>query len=287
MSKQISIRKAHASDRDSLILVESKSTPNLRYVPHVFDRFVTDQRGEFSVAEVDGIVVGCAKFTVTPNNTAWVETLRVVPEYQGMGIGKRLYQRFFEVAELEKVDTLRMYTGIRNVVSRGLAEHFGFQLEETFYGAMLSLEHGNRMSKRLSAFQLVDDATNASGLLMEHADQWHNFVIMNRTFYKLTPAMCTYLAELGQVYQEPESGSVIVLGARFMPWQALHIGLFAGDADLCLKFAMEKAAELGVAQLSCMFPTLVAETKDILLRNQFELNANPFIVMKKSGGAVN
>ncbi|MEZ4659482.1 MAG: GNAT family N-acetyltransferase [Caldilineaceae bacterium] len=131
----ITIRAARPEDKEKIIEVEAKSTPNLRYVPQVFAEFMAHARGEFSVAEVDGELAACAKFTVLPDHSAWLETLRVIPERQGLGVGKRLYERFFEIARREGVATMRMYTGVKNAVSKGLAERFGFQPAATFYGA--------------------------------------------------------------------------------------------------------------------------------------------------------
>jgi Cys-tRNA(Pro)/Cys-tRNA(Cys) deacylase len=50
-SPRIFLRRARPGDREKAIWVESKSTPNLSYVPDVFDMFVSDDVGEFSVAE--------------------------------------------------------------------------------------------------------------------------------------------------------------------------------------------------------------------------------------------
>lgn len=275
----IRIRPASRADHAALIAVEAKSTPNLRYVPHVFGRFLNEQGGEFMVAEIDGEVIACGKFTLVPDGSAWLETLRVIPERQGLGVGKRIYERFFAVAAREGVSTMRMYTGTKNVVSKGLAERFGFQPAQTFYGAQLATNSVAAGSQAL-AFQPVTDAQRAATLLLTQREQWHDFLVMNRTFYKLTPEFCAHLAEAGQVYTELESGSVIVLGARFMPEQALHIGLFAGDAGRCLHFARQEAAVRGVPQISCLYPTPAAEIGIQLTAAGFTPEASTFIVME-------
>ena len=118
---QITIRVVTEEDRDAVLAVESQSTPNLKYLPMVFDQFLSDPEGDFSVAEMDGEVVGCGKFTVMPDGSAWLEALRVIPRAQGQGIGKAFYARFFEVAEGKGIKTMRMYTGMKNKVSKGLA----------------------------------------------------------------------------------------------------------------------------------------------------------------------
>ena len=84
---EITIRQARPEDRDRVIWVESKSTPGLRYVAQVWDLFLNDAAGDWSVVELDGEVVACGKYTVLPDASAWLETLRVIPERQRLGIG--------------------------------------------------------------------------------------------------------------------------------------------------------------------------------------------------------
>ena len=84
------------------------------------------QTCEFLIAEINGQAVGIANFSVLPDRSAWLETLRVIPEFQGQGVGKRFYERFFEIARQKKIKTMRMYTGLTNHASKGLAERYGF-----------------------------------------------------------------------------------------------------------------------------------------------------------------
>ena len=276
---EILLRRAREEDREKLIWVESKSTPNLNYVARVFDMFLSDESGELSVAEADGEVVACAKYTVVPDGSAWLETLRVIPERQGIGIGKRFYERFFELSRERDVTTMRMYTGVNGFVSKGLAERFGFQLAATYRGAWLSCQPETTPAST-GAFQQVIDPDRATALLMPFYEKWTGFWVMNRTFYSLTPALCADLAQKGLVYEDPSSRSVITLGARFMPEQALHIGVFGGDVEACLGFAMQQGIEREVERLSCLFPPSAADVQNSLTQYGFQLEASDFIVME-------
>ena len=80
------LRKVTPEDKQHVFAVEAKSTPKLCYLPDVFEMFVAEEHGEFFLAEQDGSVVACAKFTLLADNTAWLETLRVLPEYQGLSL---------------------------------------------------------------------------------------------------------------------------------------------------------------------------------------------------------
>ena len=276
---EIVVRKARQEDREKVIRVESKATPNLSYVEAVWGLFTSDEVGEFSVAEIDGEVVACGKFTVLPDGSAWLETLRVIPKYQGLGIGKRFYERFYELARSRGVPTMRMYTGLRNAVSKGLAEFSGFRLAATYRGASLPCVQG-KIPPSEGGFRLVSDPERATALLMPFRERWTGFLVMNRTFFSITPALCRHLAEKEMVYEDPASGSVVTVGARFLPERALNIGVFGGDVDQCLGFALEQGVERGVARLNCDFPPSAVDVQRALVEKGFALTESDFIVME-------
>ncbi len=279
IQEEILLRQATKSDRDGAIKVESQSTPNLNYVPHVFDMFVSDKSGEFSVAELNGTLVACGKFTAMVDGSAWVETLRVIPTYQGLGIGKLLYERFFEQAQARSIKTMRMYTGVKNAKSKGLAERFGFHLAATYRGAWLPCQHG-AIDVPSIPFEQVLDPKKAVDLIMPLSEKWTGFLIMNRTFYAITPELCRDFAQKGFVYAESTTGSVMIIGARFMPEQALHIGIINGDVGTCLAFALKKGVARRAGKLSCLFPPSAQDIQQSLLHYGFQLEASDFIVME-------
>jgi N-acetylglutamate synthase-like GNAT family acetyltransferase len=276
---EIVLRRAKQADREKTLEVESKSTPNLRYLEYVFDTFVSDKIGEFSVAEIDNEIVACGKYTIMPDGSAWLETLRVIPERQGIGIGKRFYKHFFDLAKTQRVRTMRMYTSINNVVSKGLAERFGFKLSATYRSASLGCESKSN-NKSTIEFQQVSDPNKSTDLIMPYCKKWTRFSVMNRTFYQITPALCRYLTLKGQVFENPSCDSVITLGARFMPDQALHVGIFGGDMEKCLKFAVKKGIKRRVNQLSCLFPPSATDVQNALTKHGFKVGQTDLIVME-------
>jgi len=276
---EIVLRKARQEDRERVIWVESKSTPNLSYVGAIWGLFTSDEVGEFSVAEADGEVVACGKFTVLPDGSAWLETLRVIPEYQGLGIGKRFYERFYELARSRGVPAMRMYTGLRNAVSKGLAELYGFRLAATYRGASLPCVQG-KISSSDGGFRLVSDPERATALLMPFRERWTGFLVMNRTFFSITPTLCRHLTEKEMIYEDPASGSVVTVGARFLPERALQIGVLGGDLERCLGFALEQGVERGAVRLNCDFPPSAVDVQGALVDSGFSLTESDFIVME-------
>ena len=57
----IVLRKARDEDLDDVVWVESLSTPSLSYVPRVWDMFLNDENGDWSVEMLDGKIMGCAR----------------------------------------------------------------------------------------------------------------------------------------------------------------------------------------------------------------------------------
>ena len=129
-------------------------------------------------------------------------------------------------------------------------------------------------------FRLVSDTDRATDLLMPFKKKWTGFLVMNRTFFSITLTLCRFLAEKEMVYEDPTSGSVITVGARFLPDRELSIGVFGGDMDQCLGFALEQGVERGAARLNCDFPPSAVDVQSALVEKGFNLTESDFIVME-------
>ena len=134
--------------------------------------------------------------------------------------------------------------------------------------------------KAENSFKRVADPGSATELLMRHSEAWGGWLVMNRTYYRLSPELCAHLAEKGMVYEDPDTESVIAMGARFMPRHGLHIGLFAGDAEACLSFAMQTAVERGIEKMHCLFPSHIPGVEESLTGFGFRLEPADFIVLE-------
>jgi len=284
----IVLRSAASNDYEAAEMVEKQATPNLQYLPRMFSEFVNDPDGEFIVAEMDGKIVACGKFTVLPDSSAWLEALRVLPDYQGKGIGKAFYRKFFEIAAEKAIKTMRMYTGTRNLKSQGLAELNGFRVAGMYRGssanpsgvpANYEIPDHDARAYASDQFRTVEDPKRATALLATLRNSWTGFFAMNRTFYEITPALCEYWTRKGMVYEDLETGSVVVAGARFMPETSLHLAAFAGDGPLCLAFAASIAASRGVNRIDCLFPPGRSDIQELLTAHGFKIDSD-FIVME-------
>ena len=272
------LRKAKPEDKSKVFEVEAKSMPSLQYLPHLFDEWSSEKHGDLSVVELDGEVIGVGKYTSMPDGSAWIEALRVTPEKQGLGAGKLLYEHWFELARQQGVNHMRMYTNVSNAKSKGLAERFGLRVEGTYREATLPIK-GAEIRGEAPAFKRVSDWGKAVRILMPHAERWGGFLVMNRTFYRINPLTCAYLSERGMLYEDEASGSVVTLGARFMPQQSLHIGLISGDYEACLRFALRRGVEKKVERLSILWPPELVDVEASVTGFGFKRSREDFITM--------
>ncbi len=270
----ILLRKARAEDKDDVIWVENLSTPGLSYVKHVWGMFINDEEGDWSVDLLDGKIMGCGKYSILPDGSAWLETLRVVPEAQGNGLGKRLYEHWLKLSEEKGVKAMRMYTGVKNVVSAGLARRYGLTLAQTFHGAKMAVPK----FEAESTFENINDVDEATKLLLPLGEKWGGWLVLNRTYYKWGPELCKWLTENGMVYRDAD-GNVVVMGARFMKDYQLHIGLFDGDTKKCLDFAKADASDRNVS-VHCLYPDHLNGVEKALTGYGFNMEPSPFIVME-------
>lgn len=271
------IRSIEEKDKEAILEVERQSTPNLQYLPDVFELFKNDEQGQFFLAELNSEPIACAKFTLLANNSAWLETVRVKPKYQGLGVGKKLYQHFFKLAKEKSIGTMRMYTGQNNQVSKGLAEHNDFRQEAGF--KELSWQATSNTTPNKHNFQQVKDETRASDLIMPYADQWQGFAVINRTFYKWSPKLCQFFARQGFVYEDVITDSFVVFGSRFSPEKAQFLAMFEGDAADCLSFAKQETQSRNAAKLTLDIAKTAVLLEDWLLEEGFKHSAD-LIVMK-------
>jgi amino-acid N-acetyltransferase len=73
--------------------------------------YIFDNLQMFSVAEIDGKVVGCCALTVIWSDLAEIKSLAVAQEYQNKGIGKALVENAVEQAKnlgVEKIFALTL-----------------------------------------------------------------------------------------------------------------------------------------------------------------------------------
>jgi len=129
----LTFRPARPEDRRRMLEITANTWgDDGDYIAQVWERWLADPQGEFTVAELDGVVVVLAKLAWVGNGQWWMEGLRVDPAHRLKGIGQAM--NTYQVALAKKLGghVMRYATGIRNDGSHRIAERAGFQVLTRF-----------------------------------------------------------------------------------------------------------------------------------------------------------
>lgn len=115
---------------------ENKVLPNELIIPGVEAVLKDPVKGQYFVAEVDGVMRGQLMITYEwsdwRNNTIWwIQSVYVEEAFRGQGLYKALYEAVKEAAKKANIQTIRLYVERENSTAQKVYEKLG--MEETVY----------------------------------------------------------------------------------------------------------------------------------------------------------
>ena len=262
------------------VLVEEETMPNSCYLRDNSEYFLDKTRGNLTIVYSGEEPVGVGKLSMLPDGSGWLETLRVRPQWQGQGVGKALYRRWLTEREEYQCPALRMFTGTGNVRSRGLAEKNGFSLAGTVIGAVHETADTVSSQEALHSLEPVASREQAHELLERYASRMEGFVVLNNTFFRCGEKTWDFLFEQGMVFSDG-NGSVAVVGARMLRERGLHLALYGGDSDKCLRFALAYTKSQGLPRLTVSYPPHCEEIRKDMEKHGFVHDKSCRIVMER------
>ena len=176
------VKLAAYEDLEEAVKVEKETMGDYVYLEDAWHYFNSLDGGLVCVYHEDKMV-GIGRFSVLPDGSGWLETLRVTPEYQRKGIGREIYKKYVELAQLNNCPSMAMFTGVSNVASSTLAEIFGLRTAAQHRGYHLTdLECGNPHGFVHTGWQ------RAIELILPMKEEYNNYMSFNRTFYRINEA---------------------------------------------------------------------------------------------------
>lgn len=265
----INIRLAEVEDIDVLESIETIALPEcVPYVRSNEQYFFHDAPGRFFVAENDqGEIMGFGRYHIMPDNSGWLEAMRVAPEFQRQGIGKKLYSCFFDFAKETEAPFLTMYTEHFNERSKNLSGKMGFTLANTFGNKEVDLTNYDCNINDFN-FKEVNDKEELSKIFLEIDPNWPGHISLNRTFYNINKENIEWMADNHMVFSDGEN--TIIMGARMLKERGLFLAYADGDYETCIKFAKCKAKELDSNKLTAIFPSSMDEYETALDKEDFK-----------------
>jgi GNAT superfamily N-acetyltransferase len=183
VTSDIAIRPARLEDRDAVIALCAHIWEGEDYVPDVFDDWVADPRGEFTVAYDGPRLVALGKLTELAPDEWWLEGLRVHPDYRSRGFARRLHEHAVALADRTATGVLRFATSGSNLPVHALAARTGFALVSRYYHHVRADPHPIQVERQfhkvtvgelpdLSAWLAHSEGLAAAGGLYEERWSW-------------------------------------------------------------------------------------------------------------------
>ena len=277
----ITVRTAGWDDLEEMMRIERETMPTHTYLFETQKELLDPEQGWMLLALDDGKPIGIAHLYRQPDGEGWFEILRVTPSEQKKGAGTAMWDRAIELCEEHGLKGIAMYTGLKNVTSRKIAERKGLDLRLAVKEATLprtAIEDGTCSCE---GFEKVTDPAKAAELCEQFGceDAFGGKFVYNRTFYAFSPENIAWLAGEGMLYVADDC--LLSAGARFNKDAALQIGFMAGNEDRAISCAKKLLLDGPWPQLVIDIPEERPDLKEKLEAAGFSFIDSTIITLKR------
>ncbi len=248
-AKTIEIRRASLKDRTAVEQISAQIWEGHDYVPNVFDKWVADNEGEFTLVCVDGEVAGFGKLTMLTGRHAWLEGLRMGGGYRGLGLAKLLTRYYIDLCAERGVNSLRLSTFVENYESLHIIETHGFRRIASF--KLMMAEHGPVKLKPEAVEVLQSFSEVLQELDKSILAKRSSLLSFDFTFEEVSEELLNELLAEGSIVGIRRDGKIrglMALTTRHSKGSELSISYMQGDTradlELLTDYAIATAAEL-------------------------------------------
>lgn len=150
MNREPFIRLARSGDTGGMLEITRDVWDGTDYVPLVWNGWLHDSSGALFVAYLGRRLVALQHIEIQPDNTAWLEGIRVAADVQGQGVGMALLQHGIQWARDAGCSTVRLATTSANPASNRIAEKAGLVCIASFIPLSAPAERGSPTSARVA-----------------------------------------------------------------------------------------------------------------------------------------
>jgi GNAT superfamily N-acetyltransferase len=118
VTTQIEVRLARADDRDALLGFCQNTFSWGDYIAEVWDAWLTDAQGQLLVGLLDQQAVGLLHLAFLESGAAWMEGMRVHPDFRRRGVGSALDSAARTRARERGAVLARLVTSSKNVAAQ-------------------------------------------------------------------------------------------------------------------------------------------------------------------------
>jgi len=126
--QNIVIRPLTNEDRDFVLSYTNKTWEWGDYIKDVWDSWINDKIGMFVAIDMNGKAVAICHMDIIENNVAWLEGMRVHPDYRNKGLASILTNYCIKIATERGLSYAMLVTSSKNTPARKVAEKLGFSV---------------------------------------------------------------------------------------------------------------------------------------------------------------
>lgn len=230
---ELHIRPARPEDKAAVVEFTKNIWDGDDYLPRVWDSWLADPHARLYVGEVDGQPVATGRIALLSPTQAWLEGLRVDPNYRGRGYARQMHD--FTVAAavaIPGVERVGLATSWENEAVRHMSLASGMHQVGDFYYTVAPAADND--APELNVFGPQDfaavrarvDGSECARLAGGHmANGWQ--------FPVLTDALLDRLLREGRVVGYARAGQPVVLALLGQNKERadVWIGFLAGDGE--------------------------------------------------------
>ncbi len=127
MKDQIAVRAARAEDEDAILPFCQNTFSWGDYISEAWDYWLKDTHGQMCVGVANGKPIGMIHVAFLRDSTAWMEGMRVHPEYRRLGIASAMDAAGRAYARSRGCKLARLATGTDNLAAQKTLEGQGYK----------------------------------------------------------------------------------------------------------------------------------------------------------------
>lgn len=127
----MNLRKAELKDKEGIIEISKYTWDGNDYLENIFEKWVNEDKSDFSVLEKNNKIIGTIKLTHLQNKEYWLEGLRIHKDYQNKGYAKFLTEEYLKKIKNSNFNLVSMAT-FYNSKSIDIVKKYGFHLLNSF-----------------------------------------------------------------------------------------------------------------------------------------------------------
>lgn len=236
----LEIRPARPEDQDAVGAFCSTIWAGQDYVPRLWEEWLHDPQGLLLVATWEEVPVAVARAAFYSPGEAWMEGMRVDPEYRRQGISGALSGALLEACRQRGARVARLMTMWNNTPVHRICQHLGLELVLKTRQRFRPLETGS-MPPAVRTLE-PEEAALAQGLLVRRRSA--SFLEATGGLYSLGGGVWTSWneerlrehLERGQVWVWPPGGraeAIAVVNPHRRRPGVYEVGLLEGPARAC------------------------------------------------------